>query len=95
MFVNRRRKVVNFELGIEIGKVVFVLSREWDKEKFWVPMWIETWDLRIPRSDALLLATGEQGPMWSLCITRVLQAARAFVIILIFAVIIIDAISLS
>ena len=43
------------ELGREI-KMIFVLSRAWDKENFWVPMTNRTSDLRIPLSDALRLS---------------------------------------
>ena len=43
------------ELGREI-KMIFVLSRAWDKENFWVPMTNRTSELRIPLSDALRLS---------------------------------------
>ena len=32
MFINRMREIVTFELGKEIEKDIFVLSRAWDKE---------------------------------------------------------------
>ena len=37
-------------------KMLFVSSRAWDKEKFWVPMRNRASDRRIPRSDALPLS---------------------------------------
>ena len=33
IYVNRIREMVGFELGKEIEKYVFVLSRTWDREK--------------------------------------------------------------
>lgn len=38
IFVNRIREMVNFELGKDIKKDVFVLLQAWYKEKFCVPM---------------------------------------------------------
>ena len=66
------------EPGREI-KMIFVLSRAWDKENFWVPMTNRTSDLRIPLSDALPLS--HRDSMVSevsdeVHMTRVLRTAR-------------------
>ena len=66
------------ELGSEI-KMIFVLSRAWDKENFWVPMTNRTSDLRILLSDALRLS--HRDSMVSevsdeVHMTRVLRTAR-------------------
>ena len=48
--------MVSFELGEELRKMFFVLSRAWEKEKIMSPHEESTSDLRIPRSDALPLS---------------------------------------
>ena len=57
MFGNRIRKTASFQLGKEIEKDVFhLVTSMGQRKKFWVPMRNRTSDLRIPRSDALLLS---------------------------------------
>ena len=55
-------------------KMFFVLSRAWDKEKFWVPKRNWTSDLRIPRSDALPSTVSEG--YYEVHMTRVLHTAK-------------------
>ena len=57
----------------------FVLSRAWDKEKFWVPMRNRASDRRIPRSDALTLNHRDftvSEVYYEVYMTRVLYTAR-------------------
>ena len=59
--------------------MVFVLSRAWDKEKFWVPMRNRALDRRTPRSDALPLSHRDSTMSevyYEVQMTRVLHTAR-------------------